>query len=92
MSETAHEVAAEVAANAAGDVAAQASAHGPTASEYIQHHLHHLQMDFSLNSAQQHGLVDFSLFNLDSELVSTAWIFSTCSLLISVPLLSYLLN
>ena len=38
------------------------------------------------------SLVPASLFNLDSELVSTAWIFSTCSLLISVPLLSYLLN
>ena len=44
--------------------------HGPNAGEYIQHHLHHLQMDFSFNSAQQHGLVDFSLFNLDSLIYS----------------------
>ena len=43
---------------------------GPNAGEYIQHHLHHLQMDFSLNSAQQHGLVDFGLFNLDSLIYS----------------------
>ena len=27
-------------------------------------------MDFSLNGAQQHGLVDFSLFNLDSLIYS----------------------
>ena len=38
------------------------------------------------------SLVPASLFNLDSELVSTAWIFSTCSLLLSVPLLSFVLN
>ena len=43
---------------------------GPNAGEYIQHHLHHLQMDFSFNSAQQHGLVDFGLFNLDSLIYS----------------------
>ncbi len=43
---------------------------GPNAGEYIQHHLQHLQMDFSLNSVKQHGLVDFSLFNLDSLVYS----------------------
>jgi ATP phosphoribosyltransferase len=40
--------------------------HGPNAGEYIQHHLQHLQMDFSFQGAKQTGLVDFSLFNLDS--------------------------
>ena len=70
MSETAHEVAAEVAANAAGDVAAQASAHGPTASEYIQHHLHHWQKDFSFNDVVQTSIIDFSIFNFDSLLYS----------------------
>jgi F-type H+-transporting ATPase subunit a len=32
----------------------------PTAGEYIVHHLHHLQ------NKEQHGVVDFSVFNLDS--------------------------
>ena len=39
---------------------------GPNAGEYIQHHLQHLQMDFSFEGVKQTGLVDFSLFNLDS--------------------------
>jgi F-type H+-transporting ATPase subunit a len=43
---------------------------GPNAGEYIQHHLQHLQMDFSFNSAKQQGLVDFGLFNLDSLVYS----------------------
>jgi F-type H+-transporting ATPase subunit a len=38
----------------------------PTASEYIVHHLQHLQMDFSLQGAKQSSIVDFSVFNLDS--------------------------
>jgi F-type H+-transporting ATPase subunit a len=42
----------------------------PTAGEYIQHHLHHLQKDFSFNNATQHGIVDFSVFNLDSVIFS----------------------
>jgi F-type H+-transporting ATPase subunit a len=41
-------------------------AHGPTASEYIKHHLQHMQMDFSFASRKQESIVDFSLFNLDS--------------------------
>jgi F-type H+-transporting ATPase subunit a len=41
-------------------------AHGPTASEYIKHHLQHMQMDFSFVSRKQESIVDFSLFNLDS--------------------------
>ncbi|MGA0612162.1 F0F1 ATP synthase subunit A [Caldimonas sp. KR1-144] len=43
-----------------------ADAHAPTASEYIQHHLHHLQKDFSFQSVTQHSIVDFGVFNLDS--------------------------
>lgn len=39
---------------------------GPNAGEYIQHHLQHLQKDFSFESVKQTSLVDFSLFNLDS--------------------------
>ena len=43
-----------------------AEAHGPSAGEYIQHHLQHLQKDFSFNSVKQTSIVDFSLFNFDS--------------------------
>ena len=43
-----------------------AEAHGPTAGEYIQHHLQHLQKDFSFQSVKQTNIVDFSLFNFDS--------------------------
>jgi F-type H+-transporting ATPase subunit a len=39
---------------------------GQSAGEYIQHHLQHLQKDFSFNSVKQTSIVDFSLFNLDS--------------------------
>lgn len=38
----------------------------PTAGEYIQHHLQHLQKDFSFASVKQTSLVDFGIFNLDS--------------------------
>ncbi len=42
-------------------MAAEGSAgHAPTAGEYIVHHLHHLQ------NKPQKGVVDFSVFNLDS--------------------------
>ena len=37
------------------------------------------------------SLVPASLYNLDSDLISTAWIFTTGSLIVSVPLLSFLL-
>ncbi|WP_374585432.1 F0F1 ATP synthase subunit A [Ideonella dechloratans] len=47
-------------------------AHGPTAGEYITHHLQHLQKDFSLQSVKQSHIVDFSLFNLDSLIFSIA--------------------
>lgn len=40
--------------------------HGPNASEYIQHHLQHLQKNFSFESVKQTSIVDFSVFNLDS--------------------------
>jgi F-type H+-transporting ATPase subunit a len=43
-----------------------AETQGPTSGEYIQHHLQHLQKNFQFESVQQQGLVDFSLFNLDS--------------------------
>jgi len=39
---------------------------GPNAGEYIQHHLQHLQKNFSFESVKQTSLVDFSVFNLDS--------------------------
>jgi len=46
--------------------AENAGTHGPTAGEYIQHHLQHLQKDFSFQSVKQTSIVDFSLFNFDS--------------------------
>jgi F-type H+-transporting ATPase subunit a len=42
----------------------------PTASEYIVHHLQHLQKNFSFESVKQTSIVDFSLFNLDSVFYS----------------------
>ena len=42
----------------------------PTSGEYIQHHLHHLQKDFSFQNVEQQSIVDFSLFNFDSLLYS----------------------
>ncbi len=46
--------------------AEDAGTHAPTAGEYIQHHLHHLQKNFSFENVEQHSIVDFSVFNLDS--------------------------
>jgi F-type H+-transporting ATPase subunit a len=43
---------------------------GPSAGEYIQHHLQHLQMNFSFEGVKQKSIVDFSLFNLDSVVFS----------------------
>lgn len=48
-----------------------AEGQGPTASEYIVHHLQHLQKDFAFESVKQKSIVDFSLFNLDSIVVSS---------------------
>ncbi len=53
-------------------------AQGPTASEYIVHHLQHLQMDFSFNAAKQTSIVDFSVFNLDSVFYSVVLGFLGC--------------
>lgn len=47
-------------------MAAETAAHAPTAGEYIQHHLLHLQKNLSLEDVTQKGLVDFSVINLDS--------------------------
>jgi len=47
-----------------------AAENGPTAGEYIQHHLQHLQMNFKGESVKQTSIVDFSVFNLDSVLFS----------------------
>jgi F-type H+-transporting ATPase subunit a len=44
--------------------------HAPSAGEYIQHHLQHLQKDFSFQSVKQTSIVDFSVFNLDSVFFS----------------------
>jgi len=50
--------------------AENAGIHAPTSGEYIQHHLQHLQANFSLQSVKQSSIVDFSLFNLDSLIYS----------------------
>ena len=50
--------------------AENAGTHAPTSGEYIQHHLQHLQTNFSFESVKQKGIVDFSLFNLDSLIYS----------------------
>ena len=47
------------------------AASGPSATEYIQHHLQHLQKNFSFESVKQASIVDFSVFNLDSLFYST---------------------
>ena len=47
-------------------MAAETAAHAPTAGEYIQHHLLHLQKNLSLEDVTQKGLVDFGVINLDS--------------------------
>lgn len=46
--------------------ASEAAAHAPTATEYIQHHLGHLQ------SAHQTSTIDFSVFNIDTIFWSVA--------------------
>ena len=50
--------------------AEHAATHAPTAGEYVQHHLHHLQKNFSFENAEQHSIVEFSVFNLDSLVYS----------------------
>ena len=48
-------------ADAVAVTAEHAAHHGPTAPEYIGHHLRHLQ-----NHAEAHQIVDWSYINLDS--------------------------
>jgi F-type H+-transporting ATPase subunit a len=43
---------------------------GPTPTEYIQHHLQHLQKNFSFEGVKQTKIVDFGIFNLDSVFFS----------------------
>lgn len=45
-----------------------AEGQAPTASEYIVHHLQHMQVDWSLNPVVQTAIVDFNVINLDSVL------------------------
>lgn len=47
-----------------------AEGQGPTASEYIVHHLQHWQVDWGLNPVTQKAIVDFNVINLDSVLYS----------------------
>src|SRR5574343_47604 len=47
-----------------------AEGHAPTAGEYITHHLQHWQKNFALVDQKQHGIGDFSVFNLDSLIYS----------------------
>ncbi len=44
----------------AAEMAAEGANHAPTASEYIVHHLGHLQ------TSHQHSIIDFSVINLDT--------------------------
>lgn len=45
---------------------------GPTAGEYIRHHLQHLQMDITtFESTKQKAIVDFTVVNVDSIIWST---------------------
>ena len=50
--------------------AEQTGTQGPSAGDYIRHHLHHLQKNFSFENVEQKSLVDFSIFNLDSLVYS----------------------
>ncbi|MET0518760.1 MAG: F0F1 ATP synthase subunit A [Burkholderiaceae bacterium] len=47
-----------------------AAEHAPNAGEYITHHLQHFQKNFAFENVKQVGIVDFSLFNLDSVIYS----------------------
>src|SRR5574343_1610828 len=47
-----------------------AEGHAPTAGEYLTHHLQHWQKNFALVDQKQQGIVDFSVFNLDSLIYS----------------------
>jgi F-type H+-transporting ATPase subunit a len=58
-----------------------AETHAPSAGEYIQHHLQHLQKNFDFESVKQTNIVDFSLFNLDSVFFSVVLGILGCFLL-----------
>jgi F-type H+-transporting ATPase subunit a len=58
-----------------------AGSHGPTAGEYIVHHLQHLQKDFNFQSVKQSSIVDFSVFNFDSVFFSVSLGIVGCFLL-----------
>jgi F-type H+-transporting ATPase subunit a len=58
--------------------------HVLTASEYIQHHLQHLQKNFDFENVKQTSIVDFSLFNFDSVLFSVVLGLFGCFLLWNV--------
>ena len=51
-------------------MAAEHAETAQTSGEYIQHHLQHLQKDFSFHSVKQTSIIDFSIFNLDSVFYS----------------------
>ena len=61
--------------------AEHAGTQGPTAGEYIQHHLQHLQKNFAFEDVKQTSIVDFSLFNLDSLFFSIVLGVTGCFLL-----------
>jgi len=61
--------------------AEHAGAHGPTAGEYIQHHLQHLQLEFNFQGAKQSSILDFSVFNFDSVFYSVVLGIIGCLLL-----------
>ena len=61
--------------------AENAGTQGPTAGEYIQHHLQHLQKNFAFEDVKQTSIVDFSLFNLDSLFFSIVLGVTGCFLL-----------
>jgi F-type H+-transporting ATPase subunit a len=58
-----------------------AAENGPSSGEYIQHHLQHLQKNFSFESVTQTSIVDFSVFNLDSVFFSVVLGVLSCFIL-----------
>ena len=59
-------------------MAAEHAETAQTSGEYIQHHLQHLQKDFSFASVKQTSIIDFSVFNLDSVFYSVLLGVITC--------------
>ena len=50
--------------------AENAGTHAPSAGQYIQHHLQHMQKNFAFEDVTQKSIVDFGVFNFDSLIVS----------------------